>query len=137
MKIWKWNIIAVAAVLALAATTFGGVYAADKLKIGFVYVGPIGDLGYTYQHEVGRQALQKALDDKVETTYLENVPEGADAERAIEQLARAGNKLIFTTSFGFMDATLKVANKYPDVFFEHATGFKRAKNMATYAARLL
>ena len=127
--------IAAGAVLALAATTFGGVYAADKLKIGFVYVGPIGDLGYTYQHEVGRQALQKALNDKVETTYLENVPEGADAERAIEQLARAGNKLIFTTSFGFMDATLKVANKYPNVFFEHATGFKRAKNMATYAAR--
>jgi len=84
----KWNIIAVAALLALAVTTFGGVYAADKLKIGFVYVGPIGDLGYTYQHEVGRQALQKALNDKVETTYLENVPEGADAERAIEQLAR-------------------------------------------------
>ena len=133
----KWNIfaIAVGAILALAATTFGGVYAADKLKIGFVYVGPIGDLGYTYQHEVGRQALQKALDAKVETTYLENVPEGADAERAIEQLARAGNKLIFTTSFGFMEATLKVANKYPDVFFEHATGFKRAKNVATYSAR--
>jgi basic membrane protein A and related proteins len=135
MKIWKWNIIAVAAVLALAVTTFGGVHAADKLKIGFVYVGPIGDLGYTYQHEVGRQALQKALDDKVETTYLENVPEGADAERAIEQLVRAGNKLIFTTSFGFMEATLKVANKYPDVLFEHATGFKRAKNVATYSAR--
>jgi basic membrane protein A and related proteins len=133
----KWNIIAitVGAILALAATTFGGVYAADKLKIGFVYVGPIGDLGYTYQHEVGRQALQKAMDDKVETTYLENVPEGADAERAIEQLARAGNKLIFTTSFGFMDATLKVAAKYPNLFFEHATGFKRAKNVATYAAR--
>jgi basic membrane protein A and related proteins len=133
----KWNIfaIAVCAVLALVVTTFGGVYAADKLKIGFVYVGPIGDLGYTYQHEVGRQALQKALNDKVETTYLENVPEGADAERAIEQLARAGNKLIFTTSFGFMDATLKVANKYPNVFFEHATGFKRAKNVATYSAR--
>lgn len=133
----KWNIFAIAAcaVVALAVTTFGGVHAADKLKIGFVYVGPIGDLGYTYQHEVGRRALQKALDDKVETTFLENVPEGADAERAIEQLVRAGNKLVFTTSFGFMDATLKVANKYPNVFFEHATGFKRAKNMATYAAR--
>src|SRR5580658_5124076 len=135
MKKWNIFVIAACAVLALAATTFGGVYAADKLKIGFVYVGPIGDLGYTYQHEVGRQALQKALNDKVETTYLENVPEGADAERAIEQLARAGNKLIFTTSFGFMDATLKVAAKYPNVFFEHATGFKRAKNVATYAAR--
>ena len=131
----RWNIVAVAAILVLAAATFGGAYAADKLKIGFVYVGPIGDLGYTYQHELGRQALQKALNDKVETTFLENVPEGADAERAIEQLARTGHKLIFTTSFGFMDATLKVANKYPNIFFEHATGFKRAKNSATYAAR--
>ena len=73
--------------------------------------------------------------DKVETTFLENVPEGPDAERSIEQLARSGHKLIFTTSFGFMDATLKVANKYPNVFFEHATGFKRAKNVSTYAAR--
>ncbi|HUZ31334.1 MAG TPA: BMP family ABC transporter substrate-binding protein [Xanthobacteraceae bacterium] len=131
----KLNVFAVIAVLALAVMTFGVVHAADKLKIGFIYVGPIGDLGYTYQHEVGRRALQKALNDKVETTYLENVPEGADAERAIEQLARAGNKLIFTTSFGFMDATVKVAAKYPNVFFEHATGFKRSKNLATYAAR--
>jgi basic membrane protein A and related proteins len=131
----RWNIIAVVAVLALAAAMFGGAYAADKLKIGFVYVGPVGDLGYTYQHELGRQALQKALGDKVETTYLENVSEGPDAERSIEQLARAGNKLIFTTSFGFMDATVKVAAKYPDIFFEHATGYKRAKNLATYAAR--
>src|SRR5580698_8622382 len=135
MKKWNIFVIAACAVLALAATTFGGVYAADKLKIGFVYVGPIGDLGYTYQHEVGRQALQKALDDKVETTYLENVPESADAERAIEQLARAGNKLIFTTSFGYMDPTLKVAKKYPKVNFEHATGFKRDKNVATYSGR--
>ncbi len=131
----KWNIVAVAAVLALAAATFGGAHAADKLKVGFVYVGPIGDLGYTYQHELGRRALQKALGDKVQTTYLENVNEGPDAERAIEQLARAGNKLIFTTSFGFMDATVKVAARYPNVFFEHATGYKRAKNLATYAAR--
>jgi basic membrane protein A and related proteins len=131
----KLNVFAVIAVLALAVMTFGVVHAADKLKVGFIYVGPIGDLGYTYQHEVGRRALQKALDDKVETTYLENVPEGADAERAIEQLARAGNKLIFTTSFGFMDATVKVAAKYPNVFFEHATGFKSSKNLATYAAR--
>jgi len=131
----KWNILAAAAVLAVAAATFGGAYAADKLKIGFIYVGPIGDLGWSYQHDVGRKAMEKALGDKVETTFLENVPEGPDAERSIEQLARSGHKLIFTTSFGFMDATLKVANKYPDVFFEHATGFKRAKNMSTYAAR--
>ena len=77
----------------------------------------------------------KALGDKVETTFLENVSEGPDSERAIEQLARAGNKLIFTTSFGFMEPTLKVAKKYPNVHFEHATGYKRAKNLATYSAR--
>ncbi len=100
----KWNIVAMAAVLATAVGTFGGVYAAEKLKIGFIYVGPIGDLGWSYQHDVGRKAMEKALAGKVETTFLENVPEGADAERSIEQLARTGHKLIFTTSFGFMDA---------------------------------
>ena len=100
--------VAAAAALALAAVTFHA-SAADKLKVGFIYVGPIGDLGWTYQHDVGRQAMEKALGDKVDTTFVENVPEGADAERAIEQLARTGHKLIFTTSFGFMDATIKVA----------------------------
>ena len=109
--------------------------AADKLKVGFVYLGPVGDFGWTYQHELGRQAVAKQFGDKVETTYLENVNEGPDSERAIEQLARAGNKLIFTTSFGYMDFTLKVAKKYPAVFFEHNTGYKRDKNMATYSAR--
>src|ERR1700739_1494442 len=86
-----------------------------KLKVGFIYVGPIGDFGWSYQHEQGRLAMMKALGDKVDSTYLEKVPEGPDAERAIEQLARSGNKLIFTTSFGYMDPTLKVANKYPNV----------------------
>src|SRR6478752_3028971 len=109
--------------------------AQEKLKVGYIYVGPIGDFGWSYQHDLGRQAVVKALGDKVETTYLENVSEGPDAERSIEQLARAGNKLIFTTSFGFMDATVKVARKYPDIKFEHATGFKRAPNLATYAGR--
>ena len=109
--------------------------AADKLKVGFIYLGPVGDFGWTYQHEVGRQAVVKQFGDKVETTYLENVSEGPDAERSIEQLARAGNKLIFTTSFGYMDPTLKVAKKYPNVFFEHNTGYKRDKNLATYSAR--
>src|ERR1700678_4530359 len=131
----KWNIVAMAAVLATAVGTFGGVYAAEKLKIGVIYVGPIGDLGWSYQHDVGRKAMEKALGDKVETTFLENVPEGPDAERSIEQLARSGHKLIFTTSFGFMDATLKDANKIPGGFFETDTGFKRAKNLSTYAAR--
>jgi simple sugar transport system substrate-binding protein len=109
--------------------------AEDKLKVGFIYVGPIGDFGWSYQHEQGRLAMVKALGDKVETTYLEKVPEGPDAERAIEQLARSGHKLIFTTSFGFMDATVKVAKKYPNLLFEHATGYKREKNLATYSGR--
>ena len=77
----KWNIVAMAAVLATAVATFGGVYAAEKLKVGFIYVGPVGDLGWSYQHDVGRKAMEKALGGKVETTFLENVPEGADAER--------------------------------------------------------
>jgi basic membrane protein A and related proteins len=108
--------------------------AQQKLKVGFIYVGPVGDHGWSYQHDQGRKAVDKAFGDKVETTYVENVQE-ADSERAIEQLARTGHKLIFTTSFGFMEPTLKVAKKYPNVMFEHATGFKREKNLATYAAR--
>src|SRR5262249_21515416 len=108
---------------------------ANKLKVGFIYLGPVGDMGWTYQHEVGRQGVMKDLGDKIETTYLENVPEGPDAERSIEQLVRSGHKLIFTTSFGYMDQTLKVAKKYSRVHFEHATGYKRDKNMATYSGR--
>lgn len=128
------SLVALAAGLLLAGSV-SAASAADKLKVGFIYLGPIGDLGWTYQHELARQALVKELGDKIETTYLENVPEGPDAERAIEQLVRAGNKLIFTTSFGYMDPTLKVAKKYPNVHFEHATGYKRDKNMSTYSAR--
>src|SRR5262244_4089750 len=135
--------VAAAAAFLAAAAIIQGAFsgasgaerAADKLKVGFIYLGPVGDMGWTYQHEVGRQGLAKALGDKIETTYLENVPEGPDAERAIEQLARSGHKLIFTTSFGYMDPTLKVAKKYPNVHFEHATGYKRDKNMSTYSAR--
>ena len=106
--------------------------AADKLKVGFIYLGPVGDLGWTYQHELARQALVKEFGDKIETTYLENVPEGPDAERSIEQLVRAGNKLIFTTSFGYMDPTAKVAKKYPGRAFRTRSGYKRDTNMATY-----
>src|SRR6202043_2579722 len=126
---------AVAAALLLAGSMSSGAWAADKLKVGFIYLGPVGDLGWTYQHDVARQALVKELGDKIETTYLENVPESADAERSIEQLVRAGNKLIFTTSFGYMDPTVKVAKKYPNVHFEHATGFKREANMSIYNGR--
>jgi simple sugar transport system substrate-binding protein len=118
--------------LALAAAPAS---AQEKLKAAWVYVGPVGDFGYSYQHDVGRKAVEKAFGDKVQTSFVENVPEGPDAERAIERLARDGNKIIFTTSFGFMDATVKVAKKYPNVKFEHATGYKREVNLATYSAR--
>jgi basic membrane protein A len=128
-------LIAATAVMIAAAASLSGASAADKLKVGFIYLGPVGDFGWTYQHEVARQAMVKEFGDKIETTYLENVSEGPDAERSIEQLVRAGNKLIFTTSFGYMDPTLKVAKKYPDVHFEHATGFKSDKNMGTYNGR--
>ena len=124
-----------ATLLLLVTSMSGAAHAADKLKVGFIYLGPVGDLGWTYQHELARQAVVKEFGDKIETTYLENVPEGPDAERAIEQLVRAGNKLIFTTSFGYMDPTLKVAKKYPNVHFEHATGYKRLTNMSSYSAR--
>jgi simple sugar transport system substrate-binding protein len=125
-------ILAVAAMLMLGAAPAS---AQNKLKVGFIYVGPIGDFGWSYQHEVARRKLVETLGDKIDTTYLENINEGPDSERAIEQLARAGHKLIFTTSFGFMDATVKVAKRFPDVHFEHATGFKRDKNLATYSGR--
>src|SRR6059058_3911910 len=132
--IMRKTLLALAAGLLLAGSV-SAASAADKLKVGFIYLGPIGDLGWTYQHELARQALVKELGDKIETTYLENVPEGADAARAIEQLVRAGNKLIFTTSFGYMDPTLKVAKNFPNVHFEHCSGYKRDKNMSTYSAR--
>ena len=127
----KKIIAAAAAALALAVVPAQ----AEKLKVGFVYVGPVGDHGWSYQHNQGRLAVEEALGDQVETTFVENVSEGPDAERTIERLAHDGNKLIFTTSFGFMNPTLKVAKKFPDVKFEHATGYKRADNVATYSAR--
>lgn len=123
--------------LASFALSFGAAQAADEepLKVGFIYVGPVGDHGWSYQHDQGRQALEEKFGDKVKTTFIENVAEGADAQRAIVNLAKAGNKMIFATSFGFMNPTLKAAKKYPDVTFEHATGYKQAKNMGTYIAK--
>ncbi len=108
--------------------------AADT-KVGFVYVGPVGDGGWTYEHDQGRKAVVEAFGDAVETVYVENVPEGADAERVMTQMALQGADLIFTTSFGYMDPTLNVAAKFPNVKFEHATGYKRSDNVSTYSAR--
>jgi simple sugar transport system substrate-binding protein len=124
-----------AAALSLAAALPFSAVAADPLKIAFVYLGPISDGGWTYQHEQGRLAVEKAFGGQVKTTYVENVPETADAERVIRQLAVDGNKLIFTTSFGYMDPTLKVAKAFPNTRFEHATGYKMAPNLATYQTR--
>ena len=109
--------------------------AEKEVKAGFVYIGPIGDHGWSFQHNQGRLAVEKALGDKVKTTYVEMVPEGADAERVIRKLASTGNNIIFTTSFGYMNPTLKVAKQFPNVKFEHATGYKMAKNVGVYSAR--
>lgn len=124
---------ALVATVALSGSAFAESH--GKTKVGFIYVGPIGDHGWSYQHNQGRLALEAEFGDKIETTYVENVSEGPDAERAIERLAREGYNAIFTTSFGYMNPTVKVAKKYPDVKFEHATGYKRADNVATYSSR--
>ncbi|ELX11885.1 basic membrane lipoprotein [Janthinobacterium sp. HH01] len=126
------TVLALAAAIGLSASA----YAAEPLKIGFVYVGPVGDAGWTYAHDQGRLAMEKELGAKVKTTYVENVPEGADAERVIRKLVAEGNKLIFTTSFGYMNPTEKVAKATPGVVFMHATGFKTGKNLGTYESRL-
>jgi len=126
--------LAAATVLGFAVT--GAAEAQDPTKACFIYVGPIGDFGWSYQHHQGVLELEEELGDAVETAYLESVPEGADAERAIERFARSGCNIIFTTSFGYMDATNKVAGRFPDVKFEHATGYKREHpNVSTYNSR--
>ncbi len=132
----KRRMILAGVALGFGVSIAGMALAQEKLKVGFIYVGPIGDLGWSYQHDQGRLAVEAAFGDKVETIYQENVPEGADAERALTQMALSGADIIFTTSFGYMDATNAVAAKFPDVKFEHATGFKRdTPNVATYNAR--
>ncbi len=108
---------------------------ANPLKVGFVYVAPLTEAGWVRQHEEGRKAVDAALDGRVKTAYVENVPEGADAERVIRDLAQQGYKLIFTPSFGYMEPTLKVAKDFPDVMFESITGYKTAPNVAVANAR--
>lgn len=130
----KRRTILAGAVAALALTS--AAFAEDKTKVGFVFVGPVGDGGWTYEHNQGRLALEAEFGDKVETIFQESVPEGADSERVITQMALSGADLIFTTSFGYMDPTNAVAAKFPNVKFEHATGYKRnTPNVSTYSAR--
>ena len=134
-SIFSFGAIVAVASLALSAmvgmTTMTAANAADKVKVGFVYLTTPGDHGWTYAHEIGRQQVEKHFGDKVETTFVENVPEGPDSARVIRELAKQGNDIIFTTSFGYMDHTIKVAKEFPDVKFEHITGYKRSPNVAT------
>jgi len=131
----SFGAVATAASLALSAlvgfTTVTAANAADKVKVGFVYLTTPGDHGWTYAHEVARQDVEKHFGNKVETTFVENVPEGPDSARVIRELAKQGNEIIFTTSFGYMDHTIKVAKEFPNVKFEHITGYKRSPNVAT------
>jgi basic membrane protein A len=110
-------------------------FAQEPVGVGFAYVGPIGDYGWTHAHDVARRAVEEHFGDQVKTTYVENVAEGPDAERVIRQLASSGNQLIFATTFGFMNPTIRVARQFPQVKFEHATGYQTAPNVAVYNAR--
>ena len=129
------TLLASGAAAATAAMIGAPARAQDVTKVGFVYVGPVGDGGWTYEHDKGRQAVEAEFGDAVETVFVESVPEGPDAERVMTQMALDGASLIFTTSFGYMDPTINVAAKFPNVKFEHATGYKRADNVSTYSAR--
>jgi basic membrane protein A len=129
------NILKTAGAAATLPLIGRSAFAADPLKVAFVYLGPIGDHGWTYAHEQGRQDAMKKFGDTIKTTIVENVAEGPDSERVIRRLAEEGNQLIFTTSFGYMNPTLKVAKRFKKVKFEHATGYQRGKNVSTYNAR--
>jgi simple sugar transport system substrate-binding protein len=107
----------------------------EPLKIAFAYVGPVGDGGWTFAHDNARKALEKEFGDKIATSFVENVPESADAERVIRDMASQGNKVIFGTTFGYMETMMKLAPEFKDVKFEHATGYKTAENMRTYDSR--
>jgi basic membrane protein A len=131
--ITRRTLLAGAAALPLAGRD--AVAQSGPLQIGFIYVGPTGDYGWTHAHDVARKAVESTYGDKVKTSFVENVAEGPDAERVLRQLANAGNRLIFATSFGFMNPTVRVAKQFPKVMFEHATGYQRAANLATYNAR--
>ena len=129
------NLKTLLASAAIATGLAGAAAAQDSTTVGFVYVGPVGDGGWTYEHDQGRLAVEEHFGDAVETVFVESVPEGPDAVRVMQQMALNGADLIFTTSFGYMDQTIEVAGQFPDVKFEHATGYKMADNVSIYSAR--
>ena len=133
MKLFK--ILSVVFTMLLTLPFVSLANADEKLKVGFIYVGPVGDHGWTYMHDQGRLLVESELGDKVTTTYIENVKYGPDAERVIRDMAQTGHDIIFATSFGYMESMLKVAKEFPDVKFEHATGYKTAPNMSVYSSK--
>jgi len=130
MKKWLCALLAIAMAFAIVLPV--AAQAAKPFKVAFVYIGPPGDLGWTYEHERGRLEAAKFFGDKVKLDYIENVPEGPDAERVIRQYAQDGYDMIFATSFGYMDPMFNVAQEFPNVKFEHCSGYKTAPNMANY-----
>jgi simple sugar transport system substrate-binding protein len=118
-----------------AAALFRPAFAAVPLKIGFIYIGPVGDFGWSYQHDVARKAAADHYGDKITTTFVENVADGPDSEKVMNDLANSGHKLIFATSFGYMNYVVNSARKHPAVFYEHATGYKRGPNISDYNIR--
>jgi len=128
----KLHLASAAAILAASASLLN---AQAPIKVGFVYVGPVGDSGWTFQHDLGRRQMEAALKGKVTTQFVENVPEGADSERVIREMAQSGAKVVFATSFGYMNPALKVAEQFPNTVFMHATGYKTAPNLGQYDGR--
>ena len=136
MKLFKLLAVATAAVGLFFSTAIAD-EPKEKVKAGFIYVGPTGDHGWTYRHDIGRQQVEEAFGDRVETSFVESVSEGPDAERVMTQMAMQGADIIFATSFGYMDSMARVAERFPNVKFEHATGYKNnGKNFANYGLRL-
>ncbi len=140
MKRNLWTVLALVIVVAMLLPACGGKAGDTKddkpFKVAFVYIGPPGDLGWTYEHDRGRKMLEAEFGDKIETTYIENVAEGPDAARVIRQYAQEGYDMIFATSFGYMDYMYEVAQEFPNVKFEHCSGYKTLDNMAVYFGRI-
>ncbi len=138
MKRRMLGLVAFILLASMALTACGSAASESEgpFKVAFVYIGPPGDLGWTYEHDRGRKAVEAEFGDKVETTFIENVEEGPDASRVIRQYAQEGYDMIFATSFGYMDYMYEVAEEFPDVIFEHCSGFKSLDNMANYFGRI-
>ncbi len=128
-------IIGAGAALSVMPRIIRPALAAGPLKVGFIYLGPVGDFGWTYQHDIARKTAVEHFGDRIKTTFVENVAEGPDSEKVLNDLANSDHKLIFATSFGYMNYVINSARRHPAVFFEHATGYKRAANVSTYNIR--